>query len=899
VAPLLSPAYLHDPIELDEHLPVYVLEPEYSEYLEPPADDIYAEDQPHADDDVPTALSPGYIADSNLEEDPEEEPKEEENADYANEIEEEDPKEEYLKEKDPKEEESDGNAASEKGPSEGFDDIDASEEDETAVTPPLSRLRRERIYIRPYTPMSPLFEARIPSPPLPIPSPPPIPSSPLPSPVPVETHAPEQDVVAALLMLPSTTRRSEVPKADMPPHKRLCFATPTTRFEVRESLPAAARPPRDLYGFMDTIKAEASNTCRHAKTLHDTERRMMTVVELVNLRVSYEAQTCQRNGEEFHSQLRDAQRDCASIKAEIVALRDQGTLLEDAYTELHEDLLRSEAHNESLEAQNRSLVARIKTIKTRMTEMEDQFQDTRDRAVSHVMCTEALEARSHIDTMEDAEPEYSEYLEPPADDIYAEDQPHADDDVPTALSPGYIADSNLEEDPEEEPKEEENADYANEIEEEDPKEEYLEEKDPKEEESDDASEEDETAVTPPLSRLRRERIYILPVETHAPEQDVVAALLMLPSTTHRSEVPKADMPPHKRLCFATPTTRFERNGEEFHSQLRDAQRDCASIKAEIVALRDQGTLLEDAYTELHEDLLRSEAHNESLEAQNRSLVARIKTIKTRMTEMEDQFQDTRDRAVSHVMCTEALEARSHIDTMEDAEAVQAMIDQAMQRNSTNGDGSHSSGGGPIRLIQSFRAYSYSDFMKCQPLNFRGAEGVFGLSRWFEKMELVFYISGCTVENQVKFATCTMLDAVLTWWNGHVRTLGHDAAYAMTLETFKKKLTNKYYPKGKIKKLKIEQWNLKVRGNDVAAYTQCFQELALMCTKFLADETKKVDKYISGLPDNIYGNVMFARPKTLDEAIEPTNDLMDQKLRTYAERQNENKRKDDDSTRNNQ
>nr|GEX70897.1 reverse transcriptase domain-containing protein [Tanacetum cinerariifolium] len=113
--------------------------------------------------------------------------------------------------------------------------------------------------------------------------------------------------------------------------------------------------------------------------------------------------------------------------------------------------------------------------------------------------------------------------------------------------------------------------------------------------------------------------------------------------------------------------------------------------------------------------------------------------------------------------------------------------------------------------------------------------------------------------------------------------GHDATYAMTWETLKKKMTNKYYPKGKIKKLEIELWNLRVKGNDVAAYTQRFQELALICTKFLANETKKVDKYISRLPDNIHGNVMSARPKTLDETIELANDLMDQKLCTYAKR----------------
>ncbi|GJU96418.1 putative reverse transcriptase domain-containing protein [Tanacetum coccineum] len=91
----------------------------------------------------------------------------------------------------------------------------------------------------------------------------------------------------------------------------------------------------------------------------------------------------------------------------------------------------------------------------------------------------------------------------------------------------------------------------------------------------------------------------------------------------------------------------------------------------------------------------------------------------------------------------------------------------------------------------------------------------------------------------------------------------------------------------------------VEDTDGSSYTRRFQELALMFTKFLADETEKVDKYISGLPDNIHGNVMSARPKTLDDAIELANDLMDQKLRTYAERQSDNKRKADDSSRNNQ
>ncbi|GJT43126.1 putative reverse transcriptase domain-containing protein [Tanacetum coccineum] len=203
------------------------------------------------------------------------------------------------------------------------------------------------------------------------------------------------------------------------------------------------------------------------------------------------------------------------------------------------------------------------------------------------------------------------------------------------------------------------------------------------------------------------------------------------------------------------------------------------------------------------------------------------------------------------------------------ESIQAMIDQGLLRNSTNGDGSHSSHRDNQRNVQTACPCFYADFMKCQPLNFKGTEG-----------------------------------AALTWWNGQIRTLGPEA-YAMTWEVLKKKMTDKYCPKGEIKKLEIKLWNLKVKGNDVAAYTERFQELTLICTKFVANETEKVanetekvDKYISGLPNNIYGNVKSARPKTLDETIELANDLMDQKLCTYAERQSDNKRKADDSSRNN-
>ncbi|GKC10205.1 putative reverse transcriptase domain-containing protein [Tanacetum coccineum] len=87
------------------------------------------------------------------------------------------------------------------------------------------------------------------------------------------------------------------------------------------------------------------------------------------------------------------------------------------------------------------------------------------------------------------------------------------------------------------------------------------------------------------------------------------------------------------------------------------------------------------------------------------------------------------------------------------ESIQAMIDQALLRNSTNGDGSHNSHGDNRRNVQTACPCFYADFMKCQHLNFKGTEGVVGLTRWVEKMESVFNISGCAIENQVKFRYC--------------------------------------------------------------------------------------------------------------------------------------------------
>ncbi|GKD47053.1 hypothetical protein Tco_1271698, partial [Tanacetum coccineum] len=105
---------------------------------------------------------------------------------------------------------------------------------------------------------------------------------------------------------------------------------------------------------------------------------------------------------------------------------------------------------------------------------------------------------------------------------------------------------------------------------------------------------------------------------------------------------------------------------------------------------------------------------------------------------------------------------THTTTSVTSAQLQAMIDEgvtavlAASAMTRNGDDSHTSGTGMRKNERAVRECTYQDFMKCQPLFFKG-------------IETVFHISNYTVENQVKFATCTLMGIALTWWNSHVRT----------------------------------------------------------------------------------------------------------------------------------
>ncbi|GJY23944.1 hypothetical protein Tco_0397602 [Tanacetum coccineum] len=303
--------------------PDYVPSPEYPEYLALSDDEIPIEDQPLLADASPTALSPGYVADfdpleEDLEEDPANEGEEEEEEDSFKDDNEE---EEDEASKDDEEEE---HLALVYSTLPAIDFVSSAKEtkpfetDESAATPPpprspqtnvplsMTRLCRERMTVRPQTPLSAFTKALIveyayaPTPPLPppslltpllsplphIPSPPlPLPSPPLPLPSPP-------------LLLPSTAYRTDILEAEMPPRKRVCFTAPTRRFKVGESLIAvAARKTRHTlarridYGFIDTLDA----------SIRASEGRVITAVEEVNERVTNLATTQRQDAHELYA----------------------------------------------------------------------------------------------------------------------------------------------------------------------------------------------------------------------------------------------------------------------------------------------------------------------------------------------------------------------------------------------------------------------------------------------------------------------------------------------------------------------------------------------------------------------------------------------------------------------
>ncbi|GKF17800.1 hypothetical protein Tco_0062718, partial [Tanacetum coccineum] len=113
---------------------------------------------------------------------------------------------------------------------------------------------------------------------------------------------------------------------------------------------------------------------------------------------------------------------------------------------------------------------------------------------------------------------------------------------------------------------------------------------------------------------------------------------------------------------------------------------------------------------------------------------------------------------------------------------------------------------------------------------------------FERTKSVFSLSNCTEDCKVKFATGTLTEEALSWWNSFAQPIGIEEAYKIT-------------------------W----------AYVRRFQELATLYPTMVPDSKKMMEVFIGGLPRSIEGNVTASKPQTLEEAINIAQRLMDQDL----------------------
>ncbi|GKA42170.1 reverse transcriptase domain-containing protein [Tanacetum coccineum] len=123
----------------------------------------------------------------------------------------------------------------------------------------------------------------------------------------------------------------------------------------------------------------------------------------------------------------------------------------------------------------------------------------------------------------------------------------------------------------------------------------------------------------------------------------------------------------------------------------------------------------------------------------------------------------------------------------DSVAVALEAQAATMANTNNTNRNTGQGETPVA-----RKCSYKEFMSCQPFNFK-----------------------------VKFATGTLIEEALSWWNLFAQPIGIKEAYKITWSEFKKLLIKKYCPRIEVKKIEDEFYNLTVKGNDLKTYIRRF------------------------------------------------------------------------------
>nr|GEX19881.1 hypothetical protein [Tanacetum cinerariifolium] len=527
------------------------------------------------------------------------------------------------------------------------------------------------------------------------------------------------------------------------------------------------------------------------------------------------------------------------------------------------------------------------------------------------------------------EPEYSEYLAPSNTKAPMEDQPLPNDASPTALSPGYVAEFALEEDPKEDPEKDltdypanggDDADNESSDDDDDEEEDEAFEDDDQEEEHpaladssvvpiDDpvpSAEDtkafitDESAPTPvPSPRRRTSRMSIQPQilmsdtfealideYAYAPTPPSPPPSPLSPLSSQLPQIPSPPLPLPSPLTNSPIYADAPLGYRAAVIQLRAASPSThhpSEIPSSPVFLpstthRDD---LPEADTLLHKnarfitptvDYGFIDTMDASIHASESSTMTAMGVVNERVTDLAaTQRQDAQEL---NVRCEDAqddralLRAQSRIYAMEaQIKALQRDVDVLQRQMIKDEDG--------------LTAHIQHEHDMFRDLKLKQTDPV--------KMGMITMIQELVAEGRnellVSAPTLTYSNVnplisrgnALTWWNSHLKTVTHEVAYGMTGKALKKMMTNKYFLRGEIKKLEIKLWNLKVKGTDVLSYNQRFQELALMCDRMFLEESDEVEKYFGGLPDMIHESVMASKPKTIQDAIEFATELMDQKI----------------------
>ncbi|GJZ45955.1 reverse transcriptase domain-containing protein [Tanacetum coccineum] len=162
--------------------------------------------------------------------------------------------------------------------------------------------------------------------------------------------------------------------------------------------------------------------------------------------------------------------------------------------------------------------------------------------------------------------------------------------------------------------------------------------------------------------------------------------------------------------------------------------------------------------------------------------------------------------------------------------------------------------------------TFKTFQVCNPKEYDGKGGAIALTRWIEKMENVIDNSGCAENQKVKYATSSLVNKALTWWNTQVQARGREAAMGMSWNDFKALLVEEFCPSNEMEKLENEFWNHKMVGANHAAYTDRFHELAKLVPHLVTPESSRIKRYIAGLAPEIWGMLRATQPTIIQNAI---------------------------------